>query len=126
MSVRKSISIVTPCYNEQGNIQNCYEAVRQLFEGELAGYDYEHIFCDNSSRDDTGLILRGLAAVDSRVKVLLNSRNFGGLRSLFNGILHSTGDAPLCYLPADLQDPPEELPRMVRLWEEGFQVVYGI
>lgn len=126
MSVRKKISIVTPCYNEQGNVRACYEAVKQLFEGELAAYDYEHIFCDNASRDDTALILRGLAAIDPRVKVLLNSRNFGGLRSLFNGILHTTGDATLCYLPADMQDPPEEIPRMVKLWEQGFQVVYGI
>lgn len=126
MAIRKKISIVTPCYNEQGNVRNCYDAVRQLFENELAEYDYEHIFCDNASRDDTVMILRGLASVDSRVKVILNSRNFGGLRSLFNGMLHTTGDATLCYLPADLQDPPEELPRMVRLWEQGYQVVYGI
>jgi len=126
MTQRKKISVVTPCYNEEDNVRQCHEAVRRLFETELAAYDYEHIFCDNASKDATPSILRELAAADSRVKVILNSRNFGGVRSLFNGILSSTGDATLCYLPADLQDPPEILPQMVKRWEEGYEIVYGI
>jgi len=126
MTQRKKISVVTPCYNEEDNVRQCHEAVRRLFETELAAYDYEHIFCDNASKDATPLILRELAAADSRVKVILNSRNFGGMRSLFNGIVSSSGDATMCYVPADLQDPPEMIPQMVKRWEEGYEIVYGI
>jgi polyisoprenyl-phosphate glycosyltransferase len=126
MTGRKKISIVTPCYNEESNVRVCHEAVVELFQKELAGYDYEHIFCDNASSDQTPAILRELANADPHVKVILNSRNFGGLRSLFNGICNTSGDATMCYLPADLQDPPEIIPEMVRRWEEGCEVVYGI
>jgi len=70
--------------------------------------------------------LRELAAEDRHVKVILNSRNFGPFRSMFNGILSASGDAVLCFLPADLQDPPELIPQMVERWENGYEVVYGI
>jgi glycosyltransferase involved in cell wall biosynthesis len=123
---RKKISIVTPCYNEEDNVRQCHEAVRELFHDELSGYDYEHIFCDNFSKDRTASILRELAAADPHVKVIFNSRNFGGSRSLFNGILSTSGDATMCYLPADLQDPPEMIPPMVAHWENGYEVVYGV
>ena len=117
---------VTPCYNEEANVRICRDAVRQIFQTELPGYDYEHIFCDNASQDGTVAILREMAGEDSRVKVILNSRNFGPFRSMFNGILSASGDAVLCFLPADLQDPVEMLPKMVRLWEQGHEIVYGI
>jgi glycosyltransferase involved in cell wall biosynthesis len=123
---RKLISIVTPCYNEELNAETCYQTVRQIFEKELPEYDYEHIFCDNASKDGTVEILRRLAAADKRVKVILNARNFGPSRSTFNGILAATGDAVLLFLPADLQDPPEMIPQMVRKWEEGYEITYGI
>jgi glycosyltransferase involved in cell wall biosynthesis len=123
---RKLISVVTPCYNEQDNVHDCYRAVRALFEAELAGYDYEHIFCDNASTDRTPEALAGLAAVDHRVKVIYNARNFGPFRSIFNGVLSTTGDAVLLMLPCDMQDPPEKLPEMVRLWEAGNEVVFGV
>ena len=123
---RKLISIVTPCYNEELNVETCYQTVRQIFEKELPEYDYEHIFCDNASKDGTVEILRRLAAADKRVKVILNARNFGPSRSTFNGILAATGDAVLLFLPADLQDPPEMIPQMVRKWEEGYEITYGI
>ena len=90
---RKCISIVTPCYNEELNVRDCYEAVRDLFARELPEYDYEHVFCDNDSTDNTVLLLRGLAAEDPRVKVIVNARNFGALRSNYNGVLATTGDA---------------------------------
>lgn len=122
----KLISVVTPCYNEEANVRTCRDAVRQVFQCELPGYDYEHIFCDNDSRDGTPRILAELAAEDRHVKVILNSRNFGPFRSMFNGILSTSGDAVLCFLPADLQDPPELIPKMVRHWEDGHEVVYGI
>lgn len=122
----KTISIVTPCYNEEENVRDCYEAVRQLFERELAGYRREHIFCDNASTDRTLKILREIAAGDDSVRIIVNARNFGPLKNTFNGVMASSGDAVLLFLPADLQDPPELLPQFVKLWEDGNEIVYGI
>jgi glycosyltransferase involved in cell wall biosynthesis len=107
-------------------VTECYGAVKRIFAAQLPQYDYEHIFCDNASTDRTAELLRDLATKDSRVKVILNSRNFGPANSLFNGILNTSGDAVLTMLPADLQDPPELLPTFVRHWEEGHEIVYGI
>jgi len=125
-SGRKVISIVTPCYNEEANVAECHAAVRRLFEEKLPAYDYEHVFCDNASTDGTVAILRRIAEADKRVKVILNSRNFGPFRSMFNGLLATSGDAVVCLLPADLQDPPEVIPEFVRQWEDGVEVAYGI
>lgn len=126
MAARKLISIVTPCYNEQDNVADCYEAVRRVFAEQLPGYDHEHVFCDNASADDTVAVLRQLAARDPRVKVIVNARNFGPFCSTFNGLMRTRGDAVVVLLAADLQDPPELIPDFVRRWEEGYQVVYGI
>ncbi len=123
---RKLISVVTPCYNEQDNVRDCYQAVRRVFESDLSGYDYEHIFCDNASSDRTPEVLAELAREDPRVKVIFNARNFGPFRSAYNGIISTEGDAVLLMLAADLQDPPELLPQFVKHWEEGNEVVYGI
>jgi glycosyltransferase involved in cell wall biosynthesis len=123
---RKRISIVTPCFNEQDNVRECRLAVRRVFESVLAGYDHEHLFCDNASTDRTADVLRKLAAEDRRVKVILNARNVGPFRSAFHGVLQTSGDAVLLMLAADLQDPPELLPRFVELWEQGHEVVHGV
>ncbi len=122
----KTISVVTPCYNEQSCIRECYEQLRAIFAADLAGYDLEHIFCDNASTDGTVDVLREIASADPRVKVIVNARNFGPLRSTYNGVMAATGDAVLLFLPADLQDPPSLLPEFVKLWETGYEVVYGI
>ncbi len=121
----KKISIVSPCYNEEDNVSVCYQTIRHLFEGELSGYEREHIFVDNASTDRTVEILRAIARDDPAVKVVVNARNFGVFRSTFNGLRFSTGDATLVMLPVDLQDPPELLPDFVSLWEQGYQVVAG-
>jgi glycosyltransferase involved in cell wall biosynthesis len=121
----KRISIVAPCYNEQHNVRPCYEAVRDVFARELPGYDFELIFADNASRDGTIAELRALAAADPRVKVILNSRNYGPFRSTFNALLRASGDAVVPMLAVDLQDPPELIPTFVAKWEAGFQVVAG-
>lgn len=122
----KTISIVTPCFNEELNIRECHAAIEALFDRELSGYRREHIFCDNASSDNTVEILREIAAADACVKVILNARNFGPLRSNYNGVMAAGGDAVLLLMPADLQDPPELVPRFVRLWEAGNEIVYGI
>lgn len=122
----KTISIITPVYNEELNVRECHDSVRKLFEGELKDYAREHIFCDNCSTDKTVAILRELAAQDSSLRVIVNARNFGPMRSTYNGVLSAGGDATLLFLPADLQDPPELLPQFVKLWEQGYEIVYGI
>ncbi len=121
------ISIISPCYNEEENAEACHAAVAALFapDGPLAKHEREHIFADNASRDGTVAILRRLAAADPCMKVILNSRNFGPFRSNFNALRYATGDAIVVFLPADLQDPPDLIPEMVRHWESGIEVVAG-
>ena len=126
MVVTKTISIVTPCFDEELNIRDCYEAVRNLFDKMLPGYRREHIFCDNASTDGTLTILRQIAAEDRNVRVIVNARNFGPLKNTFNGVMASSGDAVVLFLPADLQDPPDLIPQFVRHWEQGYEIVYGI
>lgn len=121
----KTISVVSPCYNEEENVRACYERVKSIFKSELPSYRLEHIFADNSSTDNTVEILRDIASSDDSVKVVLNSRNFGPFRSLFNGLRYATGDAVVVFLPVDLQDPPELIPEFVRHWESGIEVVAG-
>jgi polyisoprenyl-phosphate glycosyltransferase len=120
------ISIVTPCYNEELNIRDCYETVQNLFETELKEYIREHIFCDNASTDASLKILKEIAASDPHVKIIVNARNFGPLKNSYNGVMAATGDAVFLLLPADMQDPPELIPQFVRLWAEGNEIVYGI
>ena len=122
----KTISVVTPCFNEEDGIRTCYETVRDIFSNKLSEYRLEHIFCDNASSDGTVEILRELASVDPAVRVIVNARDFGASRSCFNGVLSATGDAVLIFLPADLQDPPELIPEFVNLWQNGYEIVYGI
>ncbi len=122
----RRISVVTPCYNEESNIRECYEEVRDIFEKFLPNYEREHLFCDNASTDGTLHILRQIAESDTCAKVIVNARNFGPMRSNYNGVMAATGDAVLLFLPADLQDPPTLLPEFVKLWEQGFEVVFGI
>jgi glycosyltransferase involved in cell wall biosynthesis len=124
--MKKLLSVVTPCFNEEASIVHCYETVRDILEKELPDYDYEHIIADNASTDGTLALLRGIASCDRRVKVIANARNFGPMRSHFNALLAASGDVVVVFIPADLQDPPELIPQFVRLWEKGHQVVYGI
>lgn len=109
-------------------MEACHDAVSALFaaDGQLAGYDYEHIFADNSSSDGTVARLRALALEDRRVRVIVNARNYGPFRSTFNALRHTKGDAVVPMLPVDLQDPPQLIPEFVRKWEEGYLRVYGV
>ena len=100
----KHITIITPCYNEEENVEALYDAVKQIFAG-LPQYTYEHIFADNASKDRTAEILRDLARKDKNVKVIINARNFGHIRSPYHALLLSSGDAVIG-LVADFQDPP--------------------
>ena len=120
----KLISIVTPCYNEEGNVHEVHERVRAVMDT-LPAYRYEHIFIDNASRDATVAILKEIAASDRNVKIIVNSRNFGHIRSPMHAIYEARGDA-VAVLLSDLQDPPELLRDMILDWERGVPIVVGI
>lgn len=121
---RKLISIMTPCYNEEENVEALYLAVKQEF-AKMERYEYEHVFIDNNSTDGTQDILRRLAGADKNVKVILNSRNFGQFMSPYYGLLQSTGDAVIS-MACDFQDPPDMICKFIERWEQGFKIVIGV
>lgn len=118
---QRLISVVTACFNEEDNVQQMYEAVRDQF-AKLPQYRYEHIFIDNCSTDATQRILRALASADSTVKAIFNTRNFGPVRSPMHGMLAARGDAVIG-VSCDFQDPPELIPELVARWERGARTV---
>ena len=120
----KFISVMTPCYNEEENVEDVYTQVKKVFEN-LGAYRYEHIFIDNASTDKTVPILREIAEKDKNVKIIVNARNFGHIRSPYHALLQAQGDAVIAIV-ADLQDPPSMIADFVRKWEEGYKIVVGI
>ncbi len=118
----KLISIVTPCFNEEENASLVVARVKTEMEKYAGRYDYEHIFIDNCSTDRTVEILAEICKHDKKVKVILNARNFGHIRSPYHGLLQSSGDASIL-LVADLQDPPEIVHEFIKNWENGFKIV---
>ena len=121
----KKISVVTPCYNEEENVFDTYLAIKQQFEELKTKYQYEHIFIDNASTDSTVQILRDIAKEDENVKVIVNARNAGFVRSSFYGLLQAYGDA-VVFVEADLQTPPATILEFIKKWESGSKVVVGI
>jgi len=121
---RKFISVMTPCYNEEENVRPLYEQIKAVFAG-LGQYTYEHIFIDNASTDGTDRVLKEIAAADPNVKIIVNARNFGQIRSPYHALLQATGDA-VVGLASDLQDPPALIPQFLAKWEEGYKVVLGV
>ncbi|MDB9822150.1 glycosyltransferase family 2 protein [Deltaproteobacteria bacterium] len=120
----KLISIVTPCYNEEENVEGVYRQVKAVFDN-LKNYTYEHIFIDNASEDNTVSILKNIAKDDRNVKIIVNSRNFGHIRSGYYCLLQASGDAVIP-LVADLQDPPSMILEFIKKWDEGFKIVLGV
>jgi glycosyltransferase involved in cell wall biosynthesis len=120
----KLISIVTPCYNEEENVRELYQQVKQVFAA-LPQYQYEHIFIDNASTDKTVARLKEIAAADSNIKIIVNSRNFGHIRSPYYGLLQAKGDAVILMV-CDLQDPPDMIPQFLAKWEAGYKIAIGI
>jgi len=120
----KLVSVMTPCYNEEANVRELYQRIKAVFDA-LPAYRYEHIFIDNASKDGTVAVLRELAAADPNVKVIVNARNFGHIRSPHHALLQTSGDAVIA-LAADLQDPPELIPKFLEHWENGWKVVMGV
>jgi polyisoprenyl-phosphate glycosyltransferase len=120
----KTISIVSPCFNEEENVSDLYLQVKEVFK-KLPGYNYEHIFIDNDSSDKTVQILKEILKDDPNVKVIVNIRNFGHIRSPFYGMLQSKGDATILIV-SDLQDPPSMITDFIHKWEEGYKIIVGV
>ena len=121
----KKITIMTPCYNEQDGIIECYQTVKSFFSKNLRNYSYEHLFIDNASEDSTVEILKDIASKDKNIKIIVNTRNFGSNHSPYHAILQSAGD---CVIPivADLQTPVNTIQDFVKLWENGYDMVLGL
>ncbi len=120
----KIISVVVPCYNEENSLNDLYEIVKGIFEKSLTDYDFELIFADDYSTDNTRNIIRELCQKDSRVKAVFNLANFGFSRNVFSSFGEASGDAVFMMF-GDMQDPPELLPEFVKKWENGSKVVIG-
>lgn len=121
---KKLISIVTPCFNEEENVEAVYGHVKEVVQG-INNIHYEHIFIDNASTDKTVNLLRAIAKKDKNVKVIVNARNFGHIRSPYHALLQARGDAVIL-LVADLQDPPCIIKDFINKWEEGYKIVVAI
>ncbi|MCM1532464.1 MAG: glycosyltransferase family 2 protein [Bacteroides sp.] len=122
--MKKLISILTPCYNEEENIPVLCQRVREVM-AQIPQYEYEHIFIDNASKDNTVAQIRKEIEDDKRIRCIVNIRNFGQSNSPFYGIRQCYGDAVI-FMVADLQDPPEKILEFVKKWEEGSKVVMGV
>jgi polyisoprenyl-phosphate glycosyltransferase len=120
----KLISVVTACFNEEKNVKELYEQVKARFI-DFPQYEYEHIFIDNASKDRTVAILKAIAQTDRRVKIIVNTRNFGHIRSPFHALMQAKGDAVISIV-ADLQDPPIMIKDFIKKWEEGYKIVIGV
>ncbi|AOK58425.1 glycosyltransferase family 2 protein [Burkholderia ubonensis] len=120
----KHITIVTPCFNEEDNVEAVYNEARRVFST-IPAVKYDHLFIDNASTDSTVSILRRIAAADPAVSVIVNARNFGHIRSPMHGLLQAKGDAVIL-LVADLQDPPDLMREFVEQWLKGAPVVIGV
>lgn len=121
---KKKISIVSGCYNEEGNLKEFYDRIIKVMD-QFPQYSYEIIISDNCSTDLSRDILRQIASGDKNFKVIFNANNFGPIRSGYNAFLQASGDS-VVLMSSDLQDPPEVIADMIRKWEEGYQVVVAI
>ena len=120
----KKISVVIPMYDEESVANECYEKVSMVFYNLREQYDYEIIIVNDGSKDRTLEILEEIAKEDKKIKVISFSRNFGHQAAVTAGLKYVTGDATII-IDADLQDPPELIPDMLKKWEEGYEVIYG-
>lgn len=121
MERNKLLSIISPCFNEEENVDELYRRI-SLVASKYPRYDFEYLFIDNASIDSTVERLKAIASIDKRVKIIVNTRNFGHIRSPYYGVVKTTGDATI-YLASDLQDPPEMIPKFIEAWEQGYKVV---
>lgn len=123
--IMKKISVMIPCFNEEENVRPMSEAITDLFEKQLPQYDYELLFIDNNSTDQTRPILRDICARNRKIKAIFNAKNFGQFNSPYYGMLQTTGDCTITMV-CDFQDPVELIPQYVEAWEQGYKIVIGV
>jgi glycosyltransferase involved in cell wall biosynthesis len=121
----KKISVLIPCYNEQENVVLISNEIVKILETELSGYDYEIIFIDNCSTDNTRPLLREICKKNQRIRAIFNTRNFGQISSPYYGLCQTTGDCTIG-IAADFQDPVKLIPVFVAEWEKGYKIVSAI
>ena len=124
-SRKKTISVMVPTYNEEENVELMYKALKEMFKKELPNYQYEILFIDNKSQDNTRNLIRKICKKDKNVKAIFNAQNFGQFNSPYYGLLNTTGDCTIM-VAADFQDPIEMIPKFVKEWENGYKIVIGI
>lgn len=125
MKKKKTISVVLPSYNEEGNIEQIYIEILKLFKSQLKEYNYEILFIDNDSKDNTRSIIRKICKKDKNAKAIFNAKNFGQFNSPYYGLLNTSGDAVIS-MASDFQDPVDMLPKFVEAWEKGYKIAVGI
>lgn len=123
--IKKTISILIPCYNEQENVVPMAKAIDNLFKTELTDYRYELVFIDNDSKDNTRKLLREISSNNKNVKVIFNAKNFGQFNSPYYGLLQTTGDCTILMV-CDFQDPIDMIPKYIKEWENGYKIVIGV
>lgn len=121
----KKISIMVPTYNEEENVVLLYNALIDEFKTNLPNYDYEILFIDNKSKDNTRNLLREICEKDKKVKAIFNANNFGQFNSPYYGLISTTGDCTISVC-ADFQDPIDMIHKFVKEWENGYKIVIGI
>ena len=121
----KKVSVLIPCYNEEDNVVPMSEAITELFEKQLTQYDWELLFIDNDSKDNTRPLLREICEKNTHIKAIFNAKNFGQFNSPYYGILQTTGDCTISMV-CDFQDPIELIPKYLEEWENGYKIVIGI
>jgi glycosyltransferase involved in cell wall biosynthesis len=121
----KKISILIPCYNEEENVVPIFTSISSIIEKNLSSYEYERVFIDNCSTDNTRSLIRELGAKNNHIKAIFNIRNFGQFNSPFYGMCQTSGDCTIL-ICADFQDPPDLIPVFVKEWECGYKIVSGI
>lgn len=125
MKKKKTISVVLPSYNEEGNIEQIYIEILKLFKSQLKKYNYEILFIDNDSKDNTRSIIRKICKKDKNAKAIFNAKNFGQFNSPYYGLLNTSGDAVIS-MASDFQDPVDMLPKFIDAWEKGYKIAVGI
>lgn len=122
---KKLITIVLPCYNEEGNIEKISEEIINLFNSELINYNYEIIFIDNDSNDNSRKIIRNICDTNKNIKAIFNVKNFGQFNSPYYGLLQASGEAVIS-MACDFQDPINVIPKFIAAWEEGYKIAIGV
>lgn len=121
----KKISILVPCYNEEDNVVAISKSIVSVLESQLKHYDYELIFIDNNSQDNTRSLLRHICSQNTKIKAIFNAKNFGQFNSPYYGMCQTTGDCTIV-ICCDFQDPIELIPKFIKEWEAGNKIVIGI